>query len=286
MSNTANQKIVFVTGCSKGGIGYELCQEFARRKCKVIASARKVEAMEGLEEFGIERVRMDVVDEASVKEAIENVISRFGRIDILVNNAGVGGYGPLIEFDIEQVKSVYETNVFGVIRLCQIVAPHMIKNGHGQIVNVGSVVGYHATPWAGVYCSTKAALHSLSDSLRLELKPFGIDVTVVTPGAIKSNISHNHSLKQTSQLSEDSYYTSVRKYIEARQNLSQAGATSTEEFARATVEAILRPNPPSYFAYGTNVALMSILNWLPVWVKDLIFTRKFGTDKVKLVKAD
>ncbi|KAK9763262.1 NADPH-dependent 1-acyl dihydroxyacetone phosphate reductase [Basidiobolus ranarum] len=284
MSDNTKQKIVFVTGCSEGGIGYELCKELAKRNCKVIASARRVEAMNGLEDFDIEKVKMDVVDPVSVKGTIESVIQKHGRIDILINNAGVGGYGPLIEYDIEEVKTVYETNVFGVIRLCQTVAPYMIKNGHGQIVNVGSVVGFHATPWAAVYCSTKAALHSLSDTLRLELKPLGIDVTVVTPGAIKSNISHN--AKQRVQLSEDSYYTSVRKYIEGRQNLSQTDATPTNEFAQATAEAILCPNPPSYFAYGAKVTLLKFFGWLPMWVRDIIFARKFGTSEIKRVKID
>ncbi|KAF7732489.1 splicing factor 3a, subunit 1 [Apophysomyces ossiformis] len=242
------QPIALVTGCTEGGIGYGFCKQLALAGCRVYATARRVENMAGLE-------------------------------DILINNAGMPGVGALMDIDYADAHACIETNVFGTLSMCRAVAAHMIKQNSGKIVNVGSVVGYASTPWTGIYAMSKAAVHSMSDALRLELKPFGISVSVVAPGAIKSNFG-KAAEKQVS-VPENSYYASVAKYIYYRASMSQGShSTPTDVFAAEVVRRILRRNPPSYITYGAMSNLFLYLYYIPVFLKDYIFSRKFDTARL------
>ncbi|CAO3654044.1 unnamed protein product [Mucor fragilis] len=184
------KQIVLITGCSKGGIGYALSQKFAQEGHHVIATTRNVDALEGLEAFGCEKEALDINDQNSITTVVQKVIDRVGRIDVLINNAGAPAVGALMDIDLQLAHQCVNTNVFGTLAMSKAVALHMAKQGSGKIVNVGSVVGYVSTPWAGIYALSKAAVHSMSDTLRLELKPFGIQVVVVAPGAIQSNFGN------------------------------------------------------------------------------------------------
>ncbi|KAL1920291.1 uncharacterized protein VTP21DRAFT_1437 [Calcarisporiella thermophila] len=276
-----NRKVVIVTGCSKNGIGYSLCEEFAKNNCRVFATARRVEAMEGLEALGIEKLHLDVCDRKSIDKAVKTVIEQAGRIDILVNNAGVLKVGPIIEMPLEEIKSIYDANVFGVISVIQAVVPFMAKQGSGKIVNVGSVAGILNYPFGGGYNSSKAALHSLSDILRLELKPLNIDVMVIAPGAVATSIAKNASDNQGYELSSDSPYSTIRnaiqKAIVQRINISQEGTkTTSEAFAKNIARQILRKNSLYIFA-GDNSLLGYIVGYFfPRWLLDLYFLRLFG----------
>uniref|UniRef100_A0A7N1A682 Ketoreductase domain-containing protein n=1 Tax=Kalanchoe fedtschenkoi TaxID=63787 RepID=A0A7N1A682_KALFE len=189
-----NKQVVLITGCSEGGIGHALAKEFAANKCLVVATSRKRATMADLEhDSRFELQELDVRSDESVKRVVKSVVERFGKVDVLVNNAGVLCVGPLAEVPISDIQHTYDTNVFGALRMIQAVVPHMASKRKGKIVNIGSVSSLAPTPWSGAYTSSKSALHSLTDTMRLELKLLGIDSISVVPGAITSNISNSAS---------------------------------------------------------------------------------------------
>ncbi|KAG0063258.1 hypothetical protein BGZ90_002735, partial [Linnemannia elongata] len=243
--------------------------------CKVYAAARRLDAITGIEGLDIEKVYIDVLDEKSIKEAVEHIITKEGRIDILFNNAGMGLACPLIDMSIETTRKLLDTNITSVILVSKAVAPHMIRQGSGLIANVGSVTAYLSTPWGGLYAASKAAVHSISDALRMELAPFGVKVSVVSPGAIKSNIGDNNL--KAFHLPEKSFYQSVIKYVMARANASQApGCTPTADFAKYVVGKCLKSSPPAYIDYGTLSNLFRALRYFPRFITDFFFARRFG----------
>ncbi|KAJ1663080.1 hypothetical protein IW140_005881 [Coemansia sp. RSA 1813] len=277
--NTATT-VVLITGCSAGGIGHHLALEFATaHKCKVYASARDVTKISvDLQNKGITPVALDVTNQASVDSAIAFVQKDAGcNIDILVNNAGQICVSPVVEVDVNQAQRIFDTNVIGVTRVCKAVAPQMMDNRHGTIVNVGSVSGYATTPWVGYYAASKAALHMLTDAMRMELAPFNVRVVLLAPGGIISNLHANGK----AILSKDSRYGSVRNQVDERAKLSQAGsATPTTQFASVVVPKLLMRNPPAYITYGNHSALMWIAYYLPWWMRDYFAGGRFGTRKL------
>ncbi|KAG0046934.1 hypothetical protein BGZ83_007904 [Gryganskiella cystojenkinii] len=272
---THNKKIVLVTGCTTGGIGYETAKAFEKSGCKVYAAARRLDAITGIEGLDIEKVYMDVLDEKSILDAVNHIIEKEGRVDILFNNAGMGLACPLIDMSIETTRKLLDTNVTSVILVSKAVAPHMIHQKSGLIVNVGSVTAYSATPWAGLYAASKAAVHSISDVLRMELAPFNVKVSVVAPGAIKSNIGDNNL--KAFYLPEKSFYQSAIKFVLARANASQApGCTPTANFAKYVVAKCLKSSPPRYIDYGTLSNIFRVVRYLPWAISDFFFSRRFG----------
>jgi NAD(P)-dependent dehydrogenase (short-subunit alcohol dehydrogenase family) len=174
-----------VTGASSG-IGESAARQLAKRGFTVYAAARRVERMKELEAEGIRILKMDVTDDASMSEGIDKIIADTGRIDALVNNAGYGSYGAIEDVPMSEAKYQFEVNVFGLARLTQLVLPHMRAQGSGRIINISSVGGRIWEPMGGWYHATKFAVEGLSDSLRVEVKPFGIQVVVIQPGAIRT----------------------------------------------------------------------------------------------------
>lgn len=177
--------VALVTGASSG-IGEATARELKRRGFTVYGAARRVDRMEGLRAEGIRILSLDVTDDASVSAAVETIERESGRLDVLVNNAGYGSYGAVEEVSLDEGRRQFDVNVFGVMRLTQLVIPIMRKQKSGRIINVTSVGGKIYTPFGAWYHGTKHALEGMSDALRLELKPFGIDVIVIEPGAIKT----------------------------------------------------------------------------------------------------
>ncbi|ORZ28617.1 oxidoreductase [Lobosporangium transversale] len=270
---TQPKKVVLVTGCTTGGIGYEVAKSFERNGCRVYAGARRVEAITNIEGLDIEKIYIDVVNEQSIKEAVEHIITKEGRIDILFNNAGIGLACPIIDMSVEQTRQLIDTNITSVILTSKAVAPHMIRQGSGLIANVGSATAYLSTPWGGLYSASKAAVHSLSDAMRLELAPFGVHVCTIVPGAIKSNIGDNN-LKKFS-LPAGSFYQSVFKYVMARANMSQApNSTPTANFASYVVSKCLKSSPPRYIDYGSLSNLIRIIRYMPRSISEFIFAKE------------
>ncbi|MER7460689.1 oxidoreductase [Micromonospora sp. NPDC126480] len=177
---------VLVTGTSSG-IGRATVRRLARRpELTVYATARKVSAIADLAETGARLLPLDVTDEASMAAAVAAVEAEHGQVDVLVNNAGYGEYGPIEETPMDRVRAQFETNVFGLSRLTQLVLPGMRRAGRGRIVNVSSMGGRIVFPGGGYYHASKYAVEAISDALRQEVRPFGIDVAIVEPGLIRT----------------------------------------------------------------------------------------------------
>ena len=266
--------VALITGCSEGGIGNELAHDLARRGIRVYFSARKIASIGQIPQ-GCHAVELDVSVDESVKKAFSHIISEEGRLDILVNNAGVGCVGPLAELPLSDATSCFDINVIGTIRCIQAVSPIMVAQASGTIVNIGSVVGLIGTPWASVYCASKAAIHNLSDVLRHEMRPFGVKVICIAPGAIRSNIGANNEARL-----DVSHYKIFARYaglIQARANLSQSNkSTPTDVFARTVADQILKKNPPSRFAFGHMSNLFIFLSqYCPSWLLTFLFQRLF-----------
>jgi NAD(P)-dependent dehydrogenase (short-subunit alcohol dehydrogenase family) len=178
-------KVALVTGASSG-IGEATALKLRELGYTVYGAARRVERMKELADNGVRLLSMDVTDDGSLRTGVERIISQSGRIDVLVNNAGYGSYGALEDVPLSEARYQFEVNVFGAVRLIQLVLPQMRLQRSGTIVNISSMGGRIHTPLGGWYHGTKFALEALSDCLRLETKPFGIDVVVIEPGSIRT----------------------------------------------------------------------------------------------------
>ncbi len=181
-----NKKVILITGASSG-IGYDAAQTLAQQGHRVYAAARRVERMEPLKTMGVQVISMDVTDEASMQKGVESVIQAEGRIDVLINNAGYGYFGAIENVPMEEARKQLEVNVFGLARLTQLVLPYMRKQRSGRIINTSSIAGKMVFYMGGWYNVTKYSVEALSDALRMEMKPFGIDVVMIEPGAIKTD---------------------------------------------------------------------------------------------------
>lgn len=274
MEDHQGKQVVLVTGCSAGGIGHALARAFAANNCLVVATARSLSSMADLSNdprFFLQE--LDVLSDQSVHRGVSNVLEKFGRIDVVVNNAGVQCTAPLAEVPLSIAQQTFDTNVFGAMRLIQAVVPHMESRKKGTIVNVGSVTVLGPGPWAGIYTASKAALHALTDTLRLELRPFGIDVMNVVPGAVKSNIG-NSAIATYNEMPEWKLYKQFEESIKARAHFSQGlKATPAEEFAKKTVNEVLKKNPPAWFSAGQYSTIMAIMYHLPLSIKDYILRK-------------
>ena len=176
-------KAVLITGCSSG-IGEATARRLAGHGWSVYASARRLESIAHLESYGCKLLRLDVTDEASMRAAVDSVEREHGAVGVLVNNAGYSQGGPIEQVPLESVRRQFETNVFGLIALTQMVLPAMRTQHWGKIVNIGSMGGRLTFPGGGLYHATKHSLEAISDALRFEVRGFGVDVVLVEPGLI------------------------------------------------------------------------------------------------------
>lgn len=177
---------ILLTGCSTG-IGRASADLLVKAGYTVYATARRVDTLDELADAGARVLALDVTDEESMVAAVRAVEADHGRVGTLVNNAGYGEYGPVEEADLASVRRMFETNVFGLARMTQLVLPGMRAAGGGLVVNIGSMGGRLAFPVGGYYHASKFAVEGLTDSLRNEVRAFGVDVVLVEPGAIRTN---------------------------------------------------------------------------------------------------
>jgi NAD(P)-dependent dehydrogenase (short-subunit alcohol dehydrogenase family) len=181
MSKTS--RAVLVTGCSTG-IGRATAERLARGGHTVYATARRPESIAGLEEAGCRTLALDVTDEASMQAAVDAVVEAEGAVGVLVNNAGYSQSGAVESVPMDAVRRQFETNVFGLVRMCQLVLPGMRAQRWGRIINISSMGANFTFPGGGFYHATKHAVNAISDALRYEVKGFGVDVVIVEPGLI------------------------------------------------------------------------------------------------------
>src|SRR3981189_3503833 len=181
MPTDSASKAVLITGCSSG-IGRATAQHLAARGWTVYASARRPESIADLEAAGCKLLALEVNEEASMVGAVRQVEDAEGAVGVLVNNAGYSQSGPVEEIPLDDVRRQFETNVFGLVRLCQLALPGMRRQGWGKIVNVSSMGGKLVFPGGGFYHGTKFAVEAISDALRWEVRGFGVDVVLIGPG--------------------------------------------------------------------------------------------------------
>src|SRR3954451_16741361 len=181
-------KAVLITGCSTG-IGRATAELLAEKGYNVYATARRQESIEDLVEKGCKVMPLDVTDETSMQTGVRAVVDAEGAVGTLGNNAGYSQSGAVEDVPLDDVRRQFETNVFGLIRMCQLVLPGMRAQGYGRIVNLSSVGANFTFPGGGIYHATKYAVEAISDALRFEVKHFGVDVVIVQPGIIKTGFA-------------------------------------------------------------------------------------------------
>jgi NAD(P)-dependent dehydrogenase (short-subunit alcohol dehydrogenase family) len=240
--------VVLITGCSTG-IGRDLAHRLSGAGYTVVATARKLETLTDIP--AALKLALDVTRPDSVQQAVERTLQQFGRIDALINNAGYGLRGVVEAISDEQARQVYEVNVFGVIRLIRAVAPQMRLQKSGRIINISSIAGKVSTPVNGLYSSTKFALEALSDALRIELAPFGVQVVLVEPGAIKTNFLDTVAAQSQQETFADPaspYQPLYQKYFQFNTEMSK-NAPGPEVVSRVIQQTLEVPNPkPRYLA--------------------------------------
>ena len=280
---------VLISGCSSG-LGLGLVKQFFLAGYHVIATARNLEAISHLKNIDADILQLDVTDLSSIRRCVESAVKITGRIDILVNNAGFALMGPVSELDIEMLKTQYNTNVFGVIELSQAVIPHMMERKSGKIINISSISAIVTTPFAGAYCSSKAALSSISDAMRVELEPFGISVMDVQSGMIKSSFGKTARKSTAIYHQNNSQYKNIAHFIDKRAEMSQTNPTSADEIAAAIVKKTTPRNPPARIRVGKESFRLPFLkSILPLKVFDSISAKIFGLDllnKSNLIEQD
>lgn len=265
-------KVILITGASMG-IGLATATFLARAGHRVYGTSRKPFDTAGV----FEPLQMDVTDDESVQIAISEILQREGRIDVLINNAGLGIVGALEEVPDEMIRQVFETNVWGLLRVCRAVLPTMRHQGSGLIINVSSVAGMMGLPYRGVYSASKAAVEMLTESLRLEVRPFGVQVCSVLPGDVRTNINANRLV------ATGAAHSPYREPVSAvnAQIRAEVRQADTPEYIAETIQKIVMTSSVK----GHYVAAPPIQQ-LAVWLKrflpyrwfEALIRRSYGLD--------
>ena len=253
-------KAVLVTGCSSG-IGHATALALARAGLPVWASARKADDLGELERAGCRVLELDVTDEQARIAAVGQVEAEHGAVGVLINNAGHGGGGPVEEVPLGVVRETFETNVFAVIRLCQLVLPGMRAQRSGLIVNLGSAAGLVTPPTGCPYAMTKYALESLCDALRPEVAPFGIRVALIEPGAVRTRFMANSELHQpgADERSPYSVYKANVVKMAARAHRDGArGVLDAADVAAVILRAVTASRPKARYKVGSQARLAPV----------------------------
>ncbi len=277
------QRTILITGCSTG-IGAALAAELHRRGNRVYATARRLETLAPLSALGLNIHSLDVNDDASIAAVMARIENESGQLDILINNAGFSQVGAVVDLTRDDLRKQYETNVISPVAMTRAALPLLraaqAVHGKAVVANVGSIVGLFTTPFASAYSSSKAALHSLSDGLRMELAPFGIQVVIIQPGGVRSAFG-DHA-EAAIRLPDDSVYRPVEKGIRARAQAGQRGAMPVESFVLPVVDALLRDAPAPIIRGGKNSVLLPLLKkLLPLRTFDRLLAKTFGLDHFK-----
>ncbi|HEY2387475.1 MAG TPA: oxidoreductase [Candidatus Binatia bacterium] len=276
----AISKAVLITGSSTG-IGRATAEMLAASGWTVYATARRLDSIRDLEQRGCRILALDVCDEASMQAAVAHVEAAEGAVGVLVNNAGYGQEGPIEEVPMAEVRRQFETNVFGLTRLTQLVLPGMRRQGWGKIVNLSSMGGRLTFPGGGFYHATKHAVEALSDALRFEVKGFGVDVIVIEPGPIKTQFGDTaiNSIKSVGSAAAQSPYARFNAQVAAKVREAYEGpmgrlAAGPEAVAKVIQTAINAPRPRTRYVV---TAAAHIIIGLRRILSDRFFDAFLGT---------
>ena len=251
----ASQPVVLVTGASSG-IGECCASLLAQKGYRVYGASRSA-----VSASPVLPLKMDVTQDDSVRQAVDSVLQREGRLDVLVNNAGMGIAGSLEDTSPEEARGQFEVNLFGVLRMCHAVLPGMRLQGAGYIVNIGSIGGLIAIPYQGLYSASKFALEGLTECLRMEVKSFGIRVVLIEPGDHRTGFTKHRRMTEASS-SNPAYRASFERAIEQMAADEQAGPLP-DNIARLVHRVIQTRNPRLRYTTGT------LAQRAAVWLKRL-----------------
>jgi short-subunit dehydrogenase len=257
-----NKKIALVTGASSG-IGKSTAIELFKNGFVVYAAARHLDKMVLLTEMGIRTISLDVTKEDSMTSCVNEILKNEGRIDVLVNNAGYGSYGAIEDVPIAEAHSQLEVNLFGLARMTQLVLQSMRKNKFGKIVNISSMGGKMVTPFGGWYHATKYAIEGLSDCLRMEVAPFGIDVIIIEPGITKTNWG-TIAAKNLKKTSVNGAYSKMANQIAKTiiQRYSGDKLSSPELIAQTILKSVTVNKPKTRYLVGCGAKFYVFLKYI------------------------
>lgn len=277
------KKIALVTGASSG-IGMETSLLLLDAGFTVYGAARHLEKMRPIEEKGGHALYLDLTDESSLVRCVAEIVKNEGRIDVLVNNAGFGLGGAIEDIPVSEAKREFEVNVFSLARMCQLVLPSMRKNGGGKIINISSMAGKFSSPFSGWYHASKYSVEALSDSLRLEVKPFNIKVILIEPGLIQTDwgVIHARNIRKFS-CAPSSAYSKISEpaakfyehFYSDKKNCSNPSIVS-----KTILRAALKKNPRDRYAAGRFSKLFILSKKIfPDFVFDFFECLAFGIKK-------
>ncbi|MFE4833908.1 oxidoreductase [Arthrobacter sp. NPDC056691] len=267
-----DKKVALVTGGSSG-IGEVAARDLKDAGFTVYAAARRTDRMAALEQAGIRTIALDVTDEESARAAVERIIADEGRIDVLVNNAGYGSYGSLEEVPLTEAQAQLDVNVLGLARLTQLVLPYMRTQGSGRIINISSMGGRFATPLGSWYHASKYAVEGLSDAMRLELEPFGIDVVLIEPGGIRTEWGAIAADNLRATSGQGAYRMQAEAMTRTLAASSEPGyrlASPPEVVGRAITKAATARKPRTRYSVGIGATPM-------IWLSRVLPDRTFDS---------
>jgi NAD(P)-dependent dehydrogenase (short-subunit alcohol dehydrogenase family) len=257
-------KAVLITGCSTG-IGHATALRLAKAGHTVYATARRVDSLGDLREAGAHTLALDVTDEASMAAAVEQVTEKHGAVGVLINNAGYSQSGAIETLPMDDLRRQFETNVFGLVRMCQLVLPGMRRQGWGRIVNISSMGANFTFPGGGAYHASKYAVEAISDALRFEVKGFGVDVVVIQPGLIRTEFA---ATAQTGLTTGSGPYADFNASVGAATEdayakgpLAKLGGDA-DSVAKAVEKAITANRPPIRMRVTPSAHLLIGINGL------------------------
>jgi len=254
------EKVILITGASSG-IGYDTALRLAGQGHRVYGAARREALLERLRDRGVIPVRMDVTDEISMIDGVNHIIDVEGRIDVLINNAGYGYMGAIENVSIAEARRQLEVNLFGLARLTQLVLPYMRKQHSGRIINTSSVAGKAVIMFGGWYNVSKYSVEAFSDALRMEVKPFGIDVSIIEPGGIKTDwgIIAADNL-ETSSVDTPYEYAGYKTASLLKLGYTSNFLSKPEKVAKAISRAVNARRPKVRYRLGAGSSLIVTLH--------------------------
>ncbi|KAI2465899.1 NAD(P)-binding protein [Annulohypoxylon bovei var. microspora] len=275
------KRSVLITGCSDGGMGFALAVAFHKAGFHVYATARNPAKMTLLASSGIETLQLDIQSQQSITDAVSKIPS----LDILVNNAGSQFLMPVVDANIADAKKLYDLNVWAHLAMIQAFLPLLLKSSNALIVNQTSIGASATIPFQAIYNSSKAALALLSDSLRLELQPFGIKVVDLRTGVVRTNLIKNLQEKDNPTLPKGSIYEPAREVVEKalRQGGFEGQGMPAEQWAEAVVHDLQKANPPPVIWRGESAFLTRVSTVLPFGLFDGFVKKIARLDRVEQI---
>ncbi len=265
-TSSLSKKVALVTGASSG-LGKHFAKALILEGITVYAAARRVEQMDDLKSLGAIPLKMDITNEEDVLAAVNTIQMQSGGVDILINNAGFGMYGAMEDTTIEDARYQFEVNLFGAARLTQLLLPSMRDKRAGKIINISSMGGKVYTPLGSWYHATKHALEGWSDSLRIELKQFNIDVVVIEPGVIKTEFANVMVEPMLKRSGFGPYANIANSLAKATRDAIKGGASDPQVITNLVLKAIRARKPNTRYVGGQ-------------FAKPMMFIRKWFGDKI------